>query len=602
MGNTEDKKNREERIRRLEDKVERLERLIQNRTHNAPEKNQQRAGPANQKWDTSQTGNKRNLQKHRSSISWNQYFNKISDNWLYWLGTGFLLLGVLFLFKYSIDQGWLIPQVRSAFGLLTGLVLMFLGINSNKGKAIRQFLLGGGIAAFYITGFATFQLYSFISYSVVFGFMVAVTLLSFSISVQQNKAVLSILGTLGGLATPFLLYRGEGSLGMLMIYTALVISGAAAVYMSKGWKSLLWSKVTGGWLVLLIALFVHVLDVPQPLQADQWILQVSVLFTAVLFWILPVVREVVQLKSFKELKMSGDPNLPLKDLRRERPHVQLLVLFIPVLSFFYSMGIWTGNGNFWGGMAVISALVVGGGYFPLKRTGMKILPHTHAYSGLMLATISLFLLFDGEMLLVFLALEALGLRYIYAQNNYRSISGFSHLLFVIVGIWLAGRLFIFPDETHSILSAVALSELFVIVTTGLFVPHYLEGNKLTQKNIYRLAAHAGLLLWFLKELSVYEDGQAYVTIAWGLYALGILFSGFHFRMQEIRLAGMATVFLVVGKLFLIDLGQTSALFRIPLFMGFGIIFLIVGYYLQKYWGTEKSDNPIGGETDNAGKA
>jgi uncharacterized membrane protein len=46
---------------------------------------------------------------------------------------------------------------------------------------------------------------------------------------------------------------------------------------------------------------------------------------------------------------------------------------------------------------------------------------------------------------------------------------------------------------------------------------------------------------------------------------------------------MATLFLVVGKLFLVDLAGVEAVWRILLFLGFGGLFLVLGYYLQHLW-------------------
>ena len=157
---------------------------------------------------------------------------------------------MIFLFKYSIDQGWLIPPVRSFIGLLIGLGLFVTGIQMKSERTpFKQILLGGGIAVFYITGFATFQLYDFTSHSVVWLFMLVVTLLSLSLSLQQNEAVLSVVGTVGGLGTPFMLYTGQGSVVSLVVYTCLVLGGSGAIYLFKGWKSLLWTTVFGGWLV-----------------------------------------------------------------------------------------------------------------------------------------------------------------------------------------------------------------------------------------------------------------------------------------------------------------------------------------------------------------
>jgi uncharacterized membrane protein len=46
---------------------------------------------------------------------------------------------------------------------------------------------------------------------------------------------------------------------------------------------------------------------------------------------------------------------------------------------------------------------------------------------------------------------------------------------------------------------------------------------------------------------------------------------------------MATLFIVAGKLFLVDLEEVEALWRVLLFVGFGGLFLSLSYYLQVLW-------------------
>jgi uncharacterized membrane protein len=125
----------------------------------------------------------------------------------------------------------------------------------------------------------------------------------------------------------------------------------------------------------------------------------------------------------------------------------------------------------------------------------------------------------------------------------------------------------------------------VLVSTGLIIPTYLQ-NRATA-SFYRLVAHIGVLAWLSKELTPLENGQMITSIAWGIYAILVLISGFWYKQSYLRTAGMITILVVVGKLFFVDLSQTSALLRIPLFMGFGALLLLIGYYLQKYWSAEE---------------
>ena len=166
--------------------------------------------------------------------------------WLNRLGIGLLLLGVAFLFKYSIDQGWIVPAVRVAFGIGLGIALFVMGWRLQRQRmALSQILIGGSIGTFYITGFAAYQLFGFLTYPAAFVWMVTVTALAFLMSVRANQAVLSVVGAIGGLGTPFLLYSDQGNPVGLVGYTCLILIGTSAIYFRQGWKSLLWTTFIG---------------------------------------------------------------------------------------------------------------------------------------------------------------------------------------------------------------------------------------------------------------------------------------------------------------------------------------------------------------------
>ena len=506
------------------------------------------------------------------------------ENWLYWLGVFLLLLGVLFLFNYSVEQGWLIPPIRSAFGLVIGSALFWLGYSKLAGQTIRQFLMGAGISTFYITGFATFQLYSFISYPIAFSFMIAVTVLSFGTSIRQNSSTLALIGTLGGLSTPFMLYENDGSLLMLMIYSCIIMTGAAAIYQFKEWGALLWSKFIGGSLVLLVALVTSVLDVTDPLFVDRWILQSSLIYMLGLVWLLPVVKE---LKNGPVDGHIDDEKTQVTDKKRvkENPHIQALALLIPVLAVQFTHGVWSLSDVNLGFLAIAGSAITASFCFPLKRAGFRDLSATHLFGALVLFTQAMFLFFDGNMLLVVIILEAFALRYAATRFRGRILSLGSHLLVLIAWLLMAGEtIFSFEDRTP-ILNMQAMSELLVLVSTGLIIPIYLKRSKTV--DFYQLIAHIGTLAWLAKELTPLDNGQMLTSVAWGIYAVMVLVAGFWLKRPKLRGVGMATILVVVGKLFFVDLSQTSALLRIPLFMGFGAMLLLIGYMLQKYWSDDE---------------
>jgi hypothetical protein len=126
----------------------------------------------------------------------------------------------------------------------------------------------------------------------------------------------------------------------------------------------------------------------------------------------------------------------------------------------------------------------------------------------------------------------------------------------------------------------ALSDLAIIVFT------VVASFTLRRENIawlYRALAFAGLLAWFFRELVGVSNGHAYVTIAWSVCGLALLVAGLRYDVRRLRGAGLATLVLVVGKLFLVDLAELEALWRILLFLGVGAVFLVIGYFIPNLW-------------------
>src|SRR5687767_2103881 len=170
--------------------------------------------------------------------------------WLNKVGMGLLLFGIAFLFKFAVDQNWITPPVRVGIGLAVGVGLLMVGLRVYEDRRpFSQVLLGGGIGTLYITGYAADVLYALVPYAVAFAFMVAVTLLAFALALRQDEVVLSLIGVAGGLATPFVLYAGSTSLGGLALYTCTIVAGTAAVYLYKGWRTLLLVSFAGVWTV-----------------------------------------------------------------------------------------------------------------------------------------------------------------------------------------------------------------------------------------------------------------------------------------------------------------------------------------------------------------
>ncbi len=501
--------------------------------------------------------------------------------WISRVGIGLLLFGLVFLFKYAVDQGWLTPQIRIVFGLGLGTALATIGFRVDRARRwFSQIMLGGAAASWYITGFAAYQLFHLVSHPVAFGFMVLVTVFLFWVSVRQNEPVLAVLGAVGGLGTPFFLYTEAGSVAGLIAYTSVLLSGTSAIYLFRGWQSFLWITALGGWLVIALAFQGD----PSPHRVA---LQAGVIVVWLLFWLVPVARELLAQRDPARwpYPKSGVPEAREVEVRHRQ--LAILVLATAVATFWASHAAWRPtDDHVWGVIALVGATLYGAGAWYVSRPGaIQALRPAHIITGAVLTAIGIALVFEGHIAIVLYAAEGLALLVLATRLSHRSVGATGHLLFGIVALWLAQRLTAGLAPLTPIVNWRALADAGVIAAL-LLAPRWMQRSSAP---LYWLAAHLGILAWLWRELSVLPVGDGIVTGTWGLYALGILF-----LLPKARTVGLATLFAAAGKLVLFDLSQVEPIWRILLFLSFGAVFLALGYHFRSVVERKDGESPMPG--------
>lgn len=506
--------------------------------------------------------------------------------WLNKIGIGLLLLGVVFLFKFSMDQGWITPPIRVGVGLGVAALLLVLGLRSYpERRSFGQVLLGGGVGTLYITGYAAFQLYGLVPYAAALVFMVAVTSLAFVFAVRQNGAVLALIGTLGGLGTPFLLGDDSGGIGRLVLYTSLILVGSCAVYLVKGWRSLLLVSFCGTWMVLLIGYvgaFEWRVDIP---LSDRLAMQFGV--TAA--WILPVLTAVARevLRARAPERWSFPVSAALREsvgekLAQSAAPAQFVCAAAALLFLTFTSATWALSESQLGWISLGIAAVYALAALLLHRSeGAAATHYTQGLTSLMLATLALFLLLDGNALYMALVIEATALHFFARRYPDTIVRIGAHTLFAGVYVWMWIGFSPAPYYDGPFITNLYAVEDLICISLVFAASFTLADRR--SLIVYRIAAHVALLAWLWRELSMLPNGDAYVTISWGVYAATLLVAGLRLDGAALRRAGMVTLFLVVGKLFLVDLAGVEAGWRILLFLGFGGLFLSLSYSLHKLW-------------------
>jgi hypothetical protein len=94
-----------------------------------------------------------------------------------------------------------------------------------------------------------------------------------------------------------------------------------------------------------------------------------------------------------------------------------------------------------------------------------------------------------------------------------------------------------------------------------------------------LSVFATLLLTSAIALEARSD---LLTLLWGVEGVALLVAGFPSRERVLRLSGLAILFLCIGRLFLVDLGEQEALVRIASFVALGVFLLGVSWVYARY--------------------
>jgi uncharacterized membrane protein len=174
--------------------------------------------------------------------------------WVARAGVVLLLVGVSFLLRMGVEQGWLTPAVRVAGGVAVGVALSAFGLLARASRPVySQLLVGGGVVAFYLSAFGAWSVWQLVPYEAAFVFCVLTTAFAFVAAVRMDAEWLALLGVMGGYATPFMLLSPDANVPALISYSLLLLVGYLMVYVSRGWRPVYITAVFGMWMVLAVS-------------------------------------------------------------------------------------------------------------------------------------------------------------------------------------------------------------------------------------------------------------------------------------------------------------------------------------------------------------
>lgn len=152
-------------------------------------------------------------------------------------GIALLLLGVSFLFP--LIKGLISPPVRLALASALGAALVGTGYYRARGsRDYGQMLEGGGMAVLYLTLYAAYRLYGYVSAGPAFAGFVALSALTVALSLRQDAKPLAFVGFAGAYAAPLLVTFLGGNLSVVLSYCFILAAAAALLGILRAWREL----------------------------------------------------------------------------------------------------------------------------------------------------------------------------------------------------------------------------------------------------------------------------------------------------------------------------------------------------------------------------
>ena len=191
-----------------------------------------------------------------------------------WIAGVALVFAAVFFLRYSIDRGWLTAPIRMTIGLVVGVGLLV----ACELRAARRYpttanaLDAAGIATLFATLFASHALWNLVPQLPTFVAMALVAAVAVVLSIRRDSVFISLLGLLGGFATPALLSTGENRPIGLFGYLLVLNVGLAWVAYQRGWVILTVGSIAATTLYQWAWVFKFLDESPLPLAMAIFLL------------------------------------------------------------------------------------------------------------------------------------------------------------------------------------------------------------------------------------------------------------------------------------------------------------------------------------------
>jgi uncharacterized membrane protein len=487
-----------------------------------------------------------------------------SETWILRVGVLLLSLGLLTLFRYSIERDWIGPLARVAAGALTGALLFTIGLFKQRARPLFAGLLhAAGCLAWLIALFAAWRHYGLISLDGAWAGSLVVLALGTALALWVRQPAPAL----------------AASLGCTVIITQVIFPECSA------------SNA-----VPFSALLLPVVGAGVSARLDQRFPLVFALGLT-LFWALGAVMESppdLYLPAVRLVLASVVPAALASGAwsilhgKRDKAHVEIsaIVVLFGTLTWMLDHYGWRPSG--WlGGFTPALALALPTGLvaWMLGRRGQP--APVLAWAAISAVALALSFRLPGPTWVLSAFAFATALHAGGALPAVRSLAALGGVatLLGIVGIFFQILLHVDSSTTYGAHRAVWMCGLaWMVAQAGV-------GRGGPWQQPLGIALYGYILLASAGVLHAWGPGPILASVVWAVVATGALVLGIRSHRDLLRQLGLATIAALVAKILIFDLQGQDTLWRVLALLGMGGVFLLLGYLVPGLLGRGRGVTP-----------
>ncbi len=518
------------------------------------------------------------------SIEW--FAARGAEWWVGSLGVLFLVIASFLLYRYAVDHEWITPLVRVMTGVIVGSG-MFIAARrftsrsaapSDDAIGLREILLGGGIAVWYLTAYAAGIFYHLVSIQTARWLFLSLSILSGWLALKERRLLFAALALGVGFAAPSMLLPiplQSESVMSRVVYLAPLGALGLTLYLMRGWELILWITFIGFWST----------------YPSFGVGRISPAFTSTLVTLLAIASAAAFVRTpiLRRRLVALNPNRYGTLSEAARIALWIIPIATPMIAFAIVSAIWPRVAiEVWGALEV--ALAVGAYWFALHRKEsdekVKHVALTAAaiwsLAGLEWFTLGVadrIGMAPGPFIVGVAAIHAGVLIFVLREKLFNIPRGFAKLtalaaMFAVVSFELGTTRAAAFQWNWTIAEALVL---------GLCAWLWLKLREDTSEEMHATAfavlGYGTLLLVLARVL-----GAVWLPLVTASYAVAgaillVVSRQSADRTLLLRL-GALTMVIVVGRLIIVDMSSVETIWRVLLFLACGVAFVGLSYRLQ----------------------